>query len=82
MGPEPGDSGWLLLSDDELAYRIESLPEAHSEDEQLLAVVRSNRHFFVRQTAALRVRESERLKAFAGDRHVSIDTSGDVCLRG
>jgi hypothetical protein len=70
VGPEPGDSGWLLLSDDELAYRIESLPASHSEDEQLLAVVRSNRHFFIRQEAAKRIRDAERLKAFASDRHI------------
>jgi hypothetical protein len=70
VGPEPGDRGWLLLSDDELAYRIESLPASHSEDEQLLAVVRSNRHFFIRQEAAKRIRDAERLKAFASDRHI------------
>jgi hypothetical protein len=32
--------------------------------------VRSNRHFFIRQEAAKRIREAERLKAFAGDRHI------------
>ncbi len=33
-------------------------------------MVRSNRHFFVRQEAAKRIRDAERLKAFAGDRHI------------
>lgn len=69
-GPLPGESGWLTLSDDDLVFRIESLPSDHGEDEQLLAVVRSQRHFFVRQAAAKRVREAERLKAFADDRHI------------
>ena len=32
--------------------------------------MRSNRHFFIRQEAAKRIREAERLKAFAGDRHI------------
>jgi hypothetical protein len=69
-GPLPGDTGWLALSDDDLVFRVESLPPDHSHDDDLLAVVRSNRHFFVRQEAAKRVCDTERLKAFAGDRHI------------
>jgi len=69
-GPLPGDTGWLVLSDDDLVFRVESLPPDHSHDADLLAVVRSSRHFFVRQEAAKRVRDTERLKAFAGDRHI------------
>jgi hypothetical protein len=69
-GPLPGDEGWLALSDDELVFRIESLPPDHARDEDLLAVVRSSRHFFIRQEAAKRIRDPERLKAFAGDRHI------------
>jgi hypothetical protein len=69
-GPLPGDTGWLALSDDDLVFRVESLPPDHSHDDDLLAVVRSSRHFFVRQEAAKRVRDTERLKAFAGDRHI------------
>jgi hypothetical protein len=69
-GPRPGDTGWLALSDDELVFRIESLPADHDHDDDLLAVVRSNRHFFVRQEAAKRIRDAERLKAFAEDRHI------------
>jgi hypothetical protein len=68
--PLPGEDGWLALSDDELLYRIESLPASHRRDDELLAVVRSDRHFFLRQEAAKRVRDGERLKAFAADRHV------------
>jgi hypothetical protein len=60
----------LCLSDDELVFRIESLPPEHVCDEDLVAVVRSTRHFFVRQEAAKRIRDAERLKAFAGDRHI------------
>jgi hypothetical protein len=69
-GPLPGDTGWLALSDDDLVFRVESLPPDHAHDDDLLAVVRSSRHFFVRQEAAKRVRDTERLKAFAGDRHI------------
>jgi len=69
-GPGAGDSGWLLLSDDELLFRIESLPPEHAADDDLVTVVRSNRHFFVRQEAAKKIRDSERLKAFSGDRHI------------
>ena len=66
----PGDTGWLALPDDELVFRIESLDGHHDHDEDLLAVVRSNRHFFIRQEAAKRIRDAERLKDFAGDRHI------------
>jgi hypothetical protein len=69
-GPLPGDEGWLALPDDELVFRVESLPPDHDHDDDLLAVVRSSRHFFVRQEAAKRIRDAERLKAFAGDRHI------------
>jgi|SRR3954468_18878033 len=72
-GPAPGTrdgEGWLGLDDDELLFRIESLPATHAEDEALLEVVRSARHFFVRQEAAKRIRDRERLKAHSGDRHI------------
>jgi hypothetical protein len=69
-GPLPGDTGWLALADDDLVFRIESLPADHASDEDLIAVVRSSRHFFIRQEAAKRVRDPERLKAFEGDRHI------------
>jgi hypothetical protein len=69
-GPLAGETGWLALPDDELVFRIESLEAHHPHDEDLLAVVRSNRHFFIRQEAAKRIRDSDRLKAFAGDRHI------------
>jgi len=70
LGPLPGDTGWLLLSDDDLVFRIESLPPDHAQDDDLLSVVRSRRHFFIRQEAAKRIRDAEALKAFAGDRHI------------
>jgi hypothetical protein len=69
-GPQAGETGWLALADDDLVYRIESLPPDHAHDDDLLAVVRSHRHFFVRQEAAKRIRDAERLKAFASDRHI------------
>jgi hypothetical protein len=69
-GPGAADTGWLALPDDELVFRIESLPPDHGSDDELLAVVRSNRHFFVRQEAAKKICDAERLKAFSGDRHI------------
>ena len=66
----PGQDGWLALSDDELLFQIQSLPADHEEDEELLRVVRSSRHFFLRQEAAKRMRDPSRLKAFEGDRHI------------
>ena len=69
-GPLPSDQGWLALPDDELIFRIESLGADHAHDEELLAVVRSHRHFFIRQEAAKRIRDAERLKVFSGDRHI------------
>jgi hypothetical protein len=68
--PLQGEGGWLALVDDELLYRIQSLAPDHPHDEELVAVVRSDRHFFVRQEAAKRIRDAERLKAFAADRHI------------
>jgi hypothetical protein len=68
-GPVKGD-GWLALGDDELLFRIESLPVDHTSDDLLVAVVRSSRHFFVRQEAAKRIADPERLKAFVSDRHI------------
>jgi hypothetical protein len=68
-GPRAGD-GWLSLDDDDLLYRLQSLHPLHGDDDALLAVVRSGRHFFVRQEAAKRIRDADRLKAFAGDRHI------------
>lgn len=62
--------GWLSLSDDDLLYQVESLPENHDKDDALLEVVRSDRHFFVRQEAAKKIRQADVLKAFAGDRHI------------
>jgi len=76
VGPEPGSTGWLSLEDDELLFRIESLPMVHDNDTDLMAVVRSGRHFFLRQEAAKRVRERNLLKAFASDRHI-----GQVLVR-
>ncbi len=68
--PPPGEEGWLALSDDDLLFEIESLPSDHAADDQLLAIVRSNRHFFLRQEAAKRIGDPERLKVFAFDRHI------------
>jgi hypothetical protein len=70
IGPTPGAKGWLALDDDELLFHIESLRPDHALDDELCAVVRSTRHFFIRQEAAKRIRDRERLKDFASDRHI------------
>ena len=70
-GPEPAvASGWLAFDDDELLFRIESLARDHGEDDALMEVVRSARHFFVRQEAAKKIRDHRRLRAHSGDRHI------------
>jgi hypothetical protein len=67
---EAPPESWLLLDDDELLYKIQSFDPQENEDERLLEVVASDRHFFIRQEAAKRVRERSRLFAFEDDRHV------------
>ena len=74
--PRDGD-GWLSKSDDDLLFEIESLPAGHTADAALLEVVRSARHFFIRQEAAKKVRNHDRLKEHSGDRHI-----GQILVRG
>lgn len=69
-GRETPAESWLVLDDDELLHRIETFDARQDADERLLEVVASDRHFFIRQEAAKRIRDAERLKAFAGDRHI------------
>ena len=61
---------WLSLDDEDLLQRIETLGSEEDEDDRLLEVVASHRHFFVRQEAAKRVRDRRRLFAYEDDRHV------------
>jgi hypothetical protein len=78
-GPEPGapDDAWLSLDDDELLYTIVALEPAPAHDDALLDVVRSNRHFFIRQEAAKKVTRPELLRAYFDDRHI-----GQILVRG
>ncbi len=71
-GPDAvvAEESWLTFDDDELLHRIETLGAEAEEDDRLLDVVGSDRHFFVRQEAAKRVRDRTRLFAFEEDRHV------------
>jgi hypothetical protein len=64
------EESWLTLDDDELLHRIETLGSKEDEDEQLREVIGSDRHFFVRQEAAKRIRDRTQLFAFEDDRHV------------
>ncbi len=78
--PDPAQvdrEGWLGLSDDELLFRIEALPDDHGLDFALLQVVQSDRHFFVRQEAAKRIRDHHLLQDHSGDRHI-----GQIFVRG
>lgn len=71
-GPGGGEDpeGWLSLGDDDLLHRIQALGPGHDKDAVLLGIVRSRRHFFVRQEAAKKVRDSALLRELADDRHI------------
>ena len=77
-GPDEtaAEESWLALDDDDLLLRIEAVGAEEDEDDRLLEVVESRRHFFVRQEAAKRVRKRSRLFAFEDDRHV-----GQILIR-
>lgn len=76
-GQAPIEHEWLSLSDDDLLYHIASASPGPASDDALIAIVRSNRHFFVRQEAAKRVRDPTRLRELWDDRHV-----GQILVRG
>jgi hypothetical protein len=65
----PGTS-WQCFDDDTLLAWLQSLPADHGMDGRLLEILSSDRHFYLRQAAAMSIRDPERLKEFAGDRHV------------
>jgi hypothetical protein len=67
---EAPPESWLKLDDDELLHRIETFDARENEDDRLLEVVASDRHFFIRQEAAKRVRDRGRLFVFEDDRHI------------
>ena len=68
---------WLSLADDDLLNEIERLAADHQRDRDLLEIVRSDRHFFIRQEAAKRIHDAHRLKDHSGDRHI-----GQILVRG
>ncbi len=61
---------WLGLDDDELLHRIGTLRSEDDADRRLMEVITSDRHFFVRQEAAKRIRDPRLLVGFEGDRHI------------
>jgi hypothetical protein len=69
-GGGEGAAGWLALSDDELLFRIEALAADHQQDLVLLDVVRSQRHVFIRQEAAKKIRDATLLRDHSSDRHI------------
>ena len=76
-GPDGESAGWLALTDDEILFRISALSADHGSDRVLLDLVRSDRHFFVRQEAAKRIRDKSLLKEHLHDRHI-----GQILVRG
>ena len=67
---EAAGEGWLSFDDDELLYRIEATEPGPATDARLIEVVRSERHFFIRQEAAKKIVDVSLLKDHAGDRHI------------
>jgi hypothetical protein len=63
-------TSWLSLDDDALLHRIETLGPGEDEDDRLVEIVASERHFFIRQEAAKRVKERRRLFPFEDDRYI------------
>lgn len=70
QGGQSGSGALLALDDDALLLRIQSPQSEPATDSELLEVVRSDRHFFIRQEAAKRVRDKALLKEHAHDRHI------------
>jgi hypothetical protein len=68
---------WLALSDDDLIDRVENLQPGHGQDDTLLEVVGSQRHFFVRQLAARKIEDAKLLHEHWDDRQV-----GQILVRG
>jgi hypothetical protein len=71
-GPDEGApaASWLSLGDDELLHKIATLEPGETADARLMEIVRSDRHFFLRQEAAKKVRDKSQLFAYEDDRHV------------
>jgi hypothetical protein len=71
-GPAQGapESSWLAADDDDLLHRIQNLDAHVDVDRDLLSVVQSDRHFFLRQEAAKRIRDRRLLFGFEDDRHI------------
>jgi hypothetical protein len=67
---EAPPESWLTLGDDELLHRIETFDARENLDDRLLEVVASNRHFFIRQEVAKRVRDRGCFFVFEDDRYV------------
>jgi hypothetical protein len=66
----PAAESWLALPDDELLLRIQAADADKDAQERLVEVVWSDRHFFLRQEAAKRIRDLEPILPFTEDRHL------------
>jgi hypothetical protein len=71
-GPDskPAASSWRALDDDDLLNWVEELPPRHGHDRELIEIIQSPRHFFVRQEAAKRLEDASQLKQHFDDRHI------------
>ena len=72
QGPPTGQElqGLLALDDDELLAWLETMVPGPATDVPLLEIVRSSRHFFIRQEAAKCICDTRLLRAWEDDRHV------------
>lgn len=66
----PPAGRWRILDDDDLLEGIQALPPDHEFDRVLMEIVRSDRHLFLRQEAARRLRDEQRLQEIRVDRRV------------
>jgi CheY-like chemotaxis protein len=71
-GPSHGatQSSWLAADDDALLHRIQRVESHEDTDKELLCVVQSDRHFFLRQEAAKRIHDRRLLFGYEDDRHI------------
>jgi hypothetical protein len=77
----PPAGRWRILDDDDLLEGIRSLPPDHAHDRELMEIVRSDRHLFLRQEAAQRLRDERRLREIRADRRVGPILSRDLRRR-
>ena len=69
-GPSLPRDSWQGCDDSTLLAWLHSLPEDHDRDAEILEIVGSQRHLYVRQAAALAVSNPDHLLAYLRNREV------------